>query len=371
MSFFGKLYKISTFGESHGKAVGVTIEGVPSNMKLDLARVQRALNRRRPGQSTISTDRNEEDKLEVLCGLEDGVTLGYPITIIVNNKDMRKGDYKFNPSKFIPRPSHADFTYYSKYGIHASSGGGRSSARETIGRVIAGAIAEQVLWERYGISIVAWVKQVGGYKYEMPYDEYSLVTREMVDSNIVRCPNEEVGKKMIDYISKLKSEGDSTGGLITCVVKNMMSGIGEPVFDKLEARLGGAMLSIPACKGFEIGRGFGVAEMLGSVHNDAFVSGEDGICCEKNDAGGIIGGISSGELIYFNVAFKPPATIKKAQKTCDIDGVDSVLEGKGRHDPCVVNRAVPIVEAMCGIVILDSIMQQSVRLMNGGVVGKI
>lgn len=364
MSCFGKLFKVTTFGESHGKAVGVTVEGVPSNMNLDVGRIQSQLDRRRPGQSTISTDRKEEDKVEIICGLENGVTLGYPITAIVFNKDMRREDYSFSADGFVPRPSHADYTYLSKYGIHASSGGGRSSARETIGRVIAGAIAQQVLHEQYDIEIVSWVKRVGHIQLHLPYEAYSRITPDMVDSHVSRCPDKDTDARIVEYVTHLKTNGDSTGGIVTCVARNVMKGLGEPVFDKMEAELAHAMLSIPACKGFEIGKGFKSAEMKGSDHNDPFVClEEDGVVkCAKNDAGGVLGGITNGELIYFNLAFKPPATIRLPQRTCGLDGTQHVLEGKGRHDPCVVNRAVPIVEAMCAMVLLDNILIQNSRI---------
>ena len=356
MSCFGKIFRISTFGESHAKQVGVVIDGVPSRHKIDMEAIQKQLDRRRPGQSSISTDRNEKDRVEILCGVEDGITLGVPICMMVKNQDIRPNDYIFHPNSYIPRPSHADFSYYHKYGIHAKSGGGRSSARETIGRVIAGALAEQIL-SKYKIEIVAWVKQVGHLEMNNQRD----ITRDIVDQSLVRCPDPETSQNMIDYISQLKLEGNSVGGVVSCRIQNVPKGLGEPVFDKLEAQLAHAMLSIPATKAFEIGSGFKCASMLGSQHNDPFVLQNKNITCVKNDSGGTLGGISSGEDIYFNVAFKPPATIQLPQSTCDLQGNPTILQAKGRHDPCVVNRAIPIVESMAALVVLDNLLLQSTR----------
>lgn len=357
MSSFGKLYRTTTFGESHSPAVGCIIEGFPSKFKININQIQHELNRRRPGQSPISTPRNEKDKLTILSGLENEITLGSPICGIVYNNEFKPDDYIFSENEYIPRPSHADYSYISKYGIHASSGGGRSSARETIGRVISGSIAYQYLNSNYGIEIVAWVSKVGEYEIEK-HTYLDTITREQVDSNMIRCPNKEISEKMISYIKDLKNKGDSTGGIVTCVIRNCKEGIGEPCFDKLEAELGKAMMSIPATKGFEIGSGFNSSSMKGSQHNDSFILHENKLRTITNRSGGVQGGISNGENIYFNIAFKPPATISLPQNTCTLSGKKTILEAKGRHDPCVVNRAVPIVESMASIVILDHILQQ-------------
>jgi len=357
MSTIGNYYKVTTFGESHCMSVGVTINTPPPNFKLDLDKIQLQLNRRRPGQSAITTPRNEADKIIVLSGMENGYTLGSPLTIIVNNKDTNPEDYVFSKEEYIPRPSHSDFTYLWKYGIHASSGGGRSSARETIGRVIAGAIADQIL-EQYNVNICAFVSQVGTIKLENIPEN---INRDMVDKTITRCPNESISKSMEELILKLKLEGDSIGGKVSCIIKNCPRGLGEPVFDKTEALLAQAMMSIPATKGFEIGSGFSCIEQQGSIHNDKWTNTNGNIGTETNNNGGIIGGITNGENIHFSVAFKPPATILMNQDTINLKGEDVVLTAKGRHDPCVVPRAVPIVEAMASIVILDLLLAQIAR----------
>ena len=357
MSTFGNYYKITTFGESHCDSVGVTINTPPPNIKLDLEKIQKQLSRRRPGQSSITTPRNEEDKLIVLSGMENGHTLGSPLTIIVKNKNTKPEDYVFSKDDYIPRPSHSDFTYLWKYGIHAASGGGRSSARETIGRVIAGAVADQIL-DLYNVKICAYVSQVGNIKLDhVPKD----LERDMVDINISRCPNKHLALAIEDLILKLKSEGNSVGGKVTCVIKNCPKGLGEPVFDKTEALLAQAMMSIPATKGFEIGSGFKCIEQFGSCHNDRWVNNNGNIGTSTNNNGGIIGGITNGENIVFSVAFKPPATILMDQNTINLKGEDVTLKAKGRHDPCVVPRAVPIVEAMASLVILDLLMAQISR----------
>ena len=300
-------------------------------------------------------------------GLENNKTLGTPLTIIVNNLDTKPEDYKFDKNMYIPRPSHADYPYLFKYNIHASSGGGRSSARETIGRVIAGSVADQIL-DKYNIKIVAYVIQVGHIKATEIIE--NSITREIVDSFITRCPDEKTSKLMEKYIIELKNKGDSIGGIIRCIVKNCPKGLGEPVFDKLEALLAHAMLSIPATKGFEIGSGFDCVTKLGSEHNDCWCINNDSnknnniydnVNTETNNNGGIIGGISNGMNITFNVAFKPPATILKPQSTINLNGTSVLLNAKGRHDPCVVARAVPIVEAMTSIVILNMLLQQKIR----------
>jgi len=359
MSTFGNYFKITTFGESHCQSVGVTINSPPPNMNLDLDKIQNQLNRRRPGQSAITTPRDEKDKLIVLSGMENGKTLGTPLTIIVNNLNTKPEDYVFTKDTYIPRPSHSDFTYLWKYGIHASSGGGRSSARETIGRVIAGAVAEQIL-DLYGISAIAHVSQVGTISciYEKPIES---ITREDIDNNITRCPNKNISKVMEDLILELKQKGDSIGGKVTCIIKNCPKGLGEPVFDRTEALLAQAMLSIPATKGFEIGSGFNCVTMNGSNHNDRWVNTENGIGTETNNNGGTVGGITNGENIMFSVAFKPPATILMDQNTINLKGEDVILKAKGRHDPCVVPRAVPIVEAMANLVLIELLYAQVAR----------
>ncbi len=361
MSSFGRIYRVTTFGESHSQSVGVVIEGIPPRMELSISDIQPQLTRRRPGQSRINTDRNEKDVPIIQCGTENGLTLGTPICIIVKNKDTRPEDYVFNKQHYVYRPSHADYTYWNKYGIHAASGGGRSSARETVSRVIAGAIAEKWLKTTYNINIVAFVSSIGKIKYDYDYNYLNNITREEVDKTIVRCPDITKANEMIKLVEKLKKDGDSTGGIITCVCRNVPIGIGEPCFDKLEALLAHGMLSIPSTKGFEIGSGFKGTEMKGSEHNDRFVSINDKFQTITNYSGGIQGGISNTEHIYFNVAFKPPSTIMKEQETVDVNGIKRTLKCKGRHDPCVVNRAVPIVEAMTSIILMDNILIQKTR----------
>lgn len=367
MSTFGNYYKITTFGESHCHSVGVVINNPIPKIKLNIDKIQKQLSRRRPGQSNITTPRNEQDELIVLSGLEGGYTLGTPLTIIVNNKNIRPEDYNFSSNdsdqlfdkNYIPRPSHSDFTYLWKYGIHAKSGGGRSSARETIGRVLAGAVADQVL-EKHNISVVAFVSQIGNIKCDINHDKINL-TRDLVDSTKTRIPSDQLSEVAENLILQLKEKGDSIGGKVTCIIKNCPRGLGEPVFDKLEALLAQAMMSIPATKGFEIGSGFSCVEQHGSSHNDKWVSNDGEISTESNNNGGIIGGISNGEDIVFSVAFKPPATISMDQETVNLNGDSVVLQAKGRHDPCVVPRAVPIVEGMTSIVILDLLMSQIAR----------
>jgi chorismate synthase len=365
MSTFGRLYKVTTFGESHCKAVGVIVDGCPPNLELTEDYIQKQLNRRRPGQSKISTPRNEADKVILLSGVERGITLGTPIGAMVKNRDMRPEDYKFDRKEYLVRPSHADLTYHLKYGIHASSGGGRSSARETISRVIAGTIAEKWMYEKYNIEVIAWVSSVGNIDfniYDKKYGNLSkTLSRDDVDKTIVRCPEENIAKDMISYIEKLRDIGDSTGGVVSCICRNIPRGLGEPCFDKMEAKLAHAMLSIPATKGFEIGSGFDGTKLRGSAHNDIFIKKENHIGTITNNSGGIQGGISNGEDIYFRVAFKPTSTIKISQQTTDLDGNSRILKARGRHDPCVVNRAVPIVEAMASMVIMDNILIQNMR----------
>ena len=315
-STFGTLYRVTTFGESHGKGVGAVVDGCPPRISLSERDIQPQLDRRRPGQSNLTTSREETDQVTIIAGVENGRTLGTPIALFVANKDQQPADYK--PLRAVPRPSHADFTYQMKYGIRASSGGGRASARETIGRVAAGAIAEKFLHDAYGIEIVAWVSSVG--KIELPQTDMQRIARQEVDQSSVRCPSREVAARMSEAIVRVKEAGDSLGGIVSCVCRNVPAGLGEPVFDKFEAKLAQAMLSIPATKGFEIGSGFAGTRMRGSRHNDPFVKKGDLIGTKTNFSGGIQGGISNGEAIYFRVAFKPTATIGQPQETVDFQG---------------------------------------------------
>ncbi len=356
-SSFGTLFRVATFGESHGRAVGCVIDGCPPRLALSEADIQPQLDRRRPGQSRIATPRNEEDRVVILSGVEDGRTLGTPLALSVANRDQRPGDY--GNLQAIPRPSHADFTYQAKYGVRASSGGGRSSARETIGRVAAGAVAEKWLRERFGVEIVAWVSAAG--EVDAPEADAGRITRVEVDAHITRCPDAAAAAAMEVAIHAAREAKDSIGGVVSCVCRGVPAGWGEPVFGKLEACLAQAMLSLPATKGFEIGSGFAGARMRGSAHNDPFVRKDGGLGTATNRSGGVQGGISNGEPVVFRVAFKPPATIGQAQRTADFDGNSAVLEAKGRHDPCVVPRAVPIVEAMAALVLADAALEQLAR----------
>lgn len=368
MSTFGTLFKVTTYGESHCKSVGCIVDGVPPGMDLDESDIQPQLTRRRPGQSALTTPRNERDAVAIQSGTEYGKTLGTPIAMLVQNKDQRPHDY--SEMDDYPRPSHADYTYQEKYGIKASSGGGRSSARETIGRVAAGAIADKYLAAVNDIEIVAFVSQVGEVSMDRsPANEQWIstlegVTREGIDSTgPMRCPDLALGEKMVKIVEEHRDSHDSIGGVVTCVIRNCPVGLGEPCFDKLEATLAHAMMSIPATKGFEFGSGFAGAAMSGSKHNDMFykdvASGR--FRTRTNFSGGVQGGISNGENIYFNIAFKPPATISQEQSTATYGGKDGVLAAKGRHDPNVVPRAVPIVEAMASLVIADAHLIQESR----------
>ena len=353
-SSFGHLFRISTFGESHGGGVGVIVDGCPPRLSLDLEAIQAELDRRKPGQSRITTPRKEEDRVEVLSGLLDGVTLGTPIAMVVRNKDQRPQDYREMEVAF--RPSHADATYQAKYGIQARSGGGRASARETIGRVAAGAIAKQLLARSAGTEVIAWVRRI--HDIEAAVDP-ATVTLEAVERTIVRCPDPAVAAQMIERIEAIGREGDSCGGVIECLVRRPPVGLGMPVFDKLEADLAKALMSLPATKGFEIGSGFAGTLLRGSEHNDAFLPSEDGrLRTATNNSGGIQGGISNGEEIRLRVAFKPTATIRKEQQTIDASGAATTLAAKGRHDPCVLPRAVPMVEAMVALVLADHLLRQ-------------
>jgi chorismate synthase len=356
-SSFGTLFRITTFGESHGIGVGAVVDGCPAGLQLAEADIQPQLDRRRPGQSDLTTPREEADQVTILSGVENGVTLGTPIGLLVRNKDQRPGDY--GEMSRVPRPSHADYTYQMKYGLRASSGGGRASARETIARVAAGAIAEKILREEFGIEIVAWVSSIGSITAPVP--DHDRLVRAQVDASLSRCPDPATAARMEDLVREVRDAADSIGGTVSCVCRKVPVGWGEPVFDKLEASLAQAMLSLPATKGFEIGSGFAGTELLGSQHNDPFVLKEGRLGTSTNHAGGTLGGISSGETILFRTAFKPVATIGKTQLTADFDGTLVELAAKGRHDPCVVPRAVPIVEGMAALVLLDLALRQKVR----------
>ena len=356
-STFGTLFKVTSFGESHCAAVGAIVDGCPAGMELSEADIQPQLDRRRPGQSELSTPRNEPDQVSILSGVENGVTLGTPIGLMVPNRDQHPGDY--DEMSDIPRPSHADYTYQMKYGIRAQSGGGRASARETIGRVAAGAIAEKFLITRYGVQVVAWVESVGGLTGSKVDPE--SITRQAVDASPVRCPDPRAAQAMAELIAEVRDNKDSIGGVVSCVCRRVPAGLGEPVFDKLEALLAHAMLSLPASKGFEIGSGFGGSLMLGSGHNDPFVRKGERLGTLTNFSGGVQGGISNGENIYFRVAFKPPATIGQKQRTVTFGGDAAELEAKGRHDPCIVARAVPVVESMASLVLMDLLLRQEYR----------
>ena len=354
-NIFGQLFRVTTFGESHGGGIGVIIDGCPPRIEISEAEIQRELDRRRPGQSKLTTRRKEADRCEILSGVFEGKTLGTPIAVLVRNKDARPEDYSEIARKF--RPSHADYTYEAKYGIRNWQGGGRASARETIGRVAAGAIAKKILAALYtDFEIVAYVTQIHELAAQI---DRSTVKIKDVEKTIVRCPDNSIARKMISLIETVRDEGDSVGGVIECVARGVPPGLGEPVFDKLEADLAKAMLSIPAAKAFEIGSGFGATQMRGSQHNDAFETRAGKIRTTTNNSGGVQGGISNGEDIYFRVAFKPPATIALEQKTVTISKDETDLAARGRHDPCVLPRAVPIVEAMAALVLCDHALRQN------------
>lgn len=346
-SSFGHSYRLSTFGESHGIAIGGIIDGVPAGQEIDIALIQAELDRRKPGQSAITTQRRESDTVEILSGIYEGRTTGTPIGFIIRNSDSKSKDYDHLKDNF--RPSHADFTYQKKYGHRDHRGGGRSSARETACRVVAGALAKQIL-ESKGISFLTYVDQVGNIKFEGEPNPNEIETNE------VRCPSNAMAEKMMEYIKEIRKSGDTVGGAIKCIVNGLPIGLGEPVFDKLHAVLGHAVLSINAVKGVEFGSGFDAIEKLGSEHNDLF--NEDGTT-KTNNAGGIVGGISNGMPLKLRVAFKPVATLLKSQESIDKEGNKVTLEGKGRHDPCVVPRAVPIVESMVAITLLDMLLQHN------------
>lgn len=349
----GKLFTFTSFGESHGKGIGGIVDGCPSGIEIDEDFIQKELNRRRPGQSAISTPRKEGDKVEYLSGIFEGKTTGTPIAFVIWNENQHSTDY--DHLKEVYRPSHADFTYQQKYGIRDHRGGGRSSARETASRVVAGAIAKLAL-KKLGVEITAFTSQVGHIAMSMNYETTDL---SLIERNIVRCPETETAEKMIAYIEQLKEEGDSIGGIISCVIKGVPVGWGEPIFDKLQARLAQSMLSINATHGFDYGKGFEGVSMKGSEMNDPFVKNGNKVSTKTNNSGGIQGGISNGQDIYFRVLFKPVATIAKKQETLDIHTNDIQLEARGRHDPCVLPRAVPIVEAMAALTLIDLYLTKS------------
>jgi chorismate synthase len=353
-STFGHLFRVTTFGESHGGAVGVVVDGCPPRLPLTVEQIQRDLDRRRPGQSQITTPRDEPDRAEILSGLFEGHTLGSPIAIVVRNTDARPAAY--TELKDVYRPSHADYTYEAKYGIRNWQGGGRASARETVGRVAAGAIARQLLSVTAQVEVLAYVQRVHTIEAAIDADAVSL---EQIESNIVRCPDASAAEAMIARIEEARRGGDSLGGVVGCVCRNVPPGLGEPVFDKLEADLARAMMSLPASKGFEIGSGFAGTLLTGIEHNDPFTTdASGGVRTTSNRSGGVQGGISNGEDIIFHVAFKPTATIAQAQQTVDRGGHTVTLEARGRHDPCVLPRAVPVVEAMACLVLADHLLRQ-------------
>jgi chorismate synthase len=355
MNTYGKIFRITTFGESHGAGIGVIIDGCPAGLPITIEEIQKDLDRRKPGQSKITTQRQEADQVQILSGIFEGKTQGTPIMLLIMNEDQRSKDYSHIADKF--RPSHADYTYFAKYGTRDYRGGGRSSARETAARVAAGAIAKKLL-ATIGVKVYAYVSQVGQLKLTKSYQDLDLTS---IENNILRCPDTQMAEQMIAYIDEVRKNRDTVGGVVTGVVKNTPVGLGEPVFDKLHAELGKAMLSINAVKGFEYGSGFEGVEMLGSVHNDLFVKDENGqIHTTTNYSGGIQGGISNGEDIYFKVAFKPVATIMQDQESLNEKGETVTVTGKGRHDPCVVPRAVPIVEAMTALVLADFYLRNKV-----------
>lgn len=358
---FGHLFRITTWGESHGGGVGVVIDGCPPRLELTEADVQPDLDRRKPGQSKIVTPRKESDTVQILSGTFEGKTLGTPISMWVKNEDARPEAYSEMAEKF--RPSHADYTYTAKYGIRNWQGGGRTSARETIGRVAAGAVAKKILKQRFGVEVISFVSQVQKIVAEVDLEK---VRSKEIESNIVRCPDSKTAEKMIRLIEKMRKSGDSVGGIVTGVARGVPPGWGEPVFDRLEADLGKAMMSLPASKAFEVGSGFGSILMTGREHNDLFRMKGGKVRTLTNRSGGIQGGISNGETIYFRVAFKPVATVMHEQQTVDVRGQNTTLKGRGRHDPCVLPRAVPMVEAMTALVLVDHALRQEAMRAGAG-----
>lgn len=350
MNTFGQLFRLTTFGESHGPGIGGVIDGMPSGLLVDTDFLQSELNRRRPGQSTLTTARKESDRVELLSGVFEGRTTGCPIGFLVRNENQHSADY--DNLRDVFRPSHADFTYQTKYGWRDHTGGGRTSARETVARVVGGAFAKMFL-KQYGIRITAYTSQVGSIALSNAWDSYDF---SLIEQNPVRCPDPVKAEEMAALIAQVKAEGDTIGGVITCVIEGCPVGLGEPVFGKLHAALGAAMLSINAVKGFEYGEGFAGVESRGSEQNDIFVPSPHGITTLTNHSGGVQGGLSNGQPIYFRVAFKPVATLLREQQTVTASGEPTVLKARGRHDPCVLPRAVPIVEAMSAMVIADNLM---------------
>jgi chorismate synthase len=353
---FGHLFRITTWGESHGGGVGVVVDGCPPRLALSEADIQPDLDRRRPGQSSITTPRKESDTVQILSGTFEGRTLGTPISLWVKNEDFRPEAYSEMANKF--RPSHADYTYQAKFGIRAWPGGGRTSARETIGRVAAGAIARKILRERWGVELLACVTQVQDLRASVDPETFTMAE---VEANPLRCPDAAMAPRMIQLIEQRRAEGDSVGGIVLGVARNVPAGWGEPVFDRLEADLGKAMLSLPATKGFEIGSGFGGVALTGSQHNDAFRNVAGHVRTTTNRSGGVQGGISNGETIHFRVAFKPTATVMREQETVDVNLQNTTLTGRGRHDPCVLPRAVPMVEAMTALVLVDHALRHAAQ----------
>ena len=351
---FGHLFRVTTWGESHGTAIGAVVDGCPSLLALSEADIQPDLDRRAPGQSNLVTQRKESDTVRILSGVFEGKTLGTPISLSIANEDQKSGDYKEVATKY--RPSHADYTYDAKYGHRDYRGGGRTSARETAGRVAAGAIGRKLLAGRYAVEIVAWVSKVERVWVDC---DVETVTREAVEQTPIRCPHPAIAAEMIEIVQKARKAGNSVGGVVTCAVRGCPPGWGEPVFDRLEADLAKAMMSLPASKGFEIGSGFAGTELTGLEHNDEFYMGADGrVRTHTNRSGGVQGGISNGETIYFRTAFKPTATVMHEQRTVTRDGEDTTIQGRGRHDPCVLPRAVPLIEAMAALVLADHALRQ-------------
>ena len=357
-STFGTLFRVTTFGESHGRAIGCIVDGCPARIPLSAEDLQPQLDRRRPGATALATPRKETDVVTILSGTDRGLTLGTPIGLSIPNADTKPGDYA--EMETVPRPSHADFTYAEKYGLRARSGGGRASARETAARVAAGAVAEKMLSVFHPVQIVAWVESVGSIVSKRP--DLAAIARADVDATLVRCPDPEAAPRMVAAIEAARDAGDSLGGIVACACRGVPAGWGEPIFEKLTAELAHAMLSIPATRGFEIGEGFGATLLRGSQHNDPFAAKPGGgIRPATNHCGGIQGGISNGETLFFRVAFKPVSTISLPQNTVAFDGSPVVFEAKGRHDPCVLPRAVPVVEAMAALVLADAFLQQQVQ----------
>ena len=357
---FGQIFRVTTWGESHGAAIGAVVDGCPPLLELSEADIQPELDRRAPGQSHLTTQRRESDTVRILSGVFEGKTLGTPISMLIPNEDMRPGDYREVQEKY--RPSHADYTYDAKFGFRDWRGGGRTSARETAGRVAAGAIARKLLRERHGVEIVAWVSKVSAITAEC---DVETVTREAVEQTLIRCPDAAVAERMIAAVEAARKAGNSLGGVITCTARRCPPGWGEPVFDRLEADLAKAMLSLPATKGFEVGSGFAGTDLTGLEHNDEFYMDGGRVRTRTNRSGGVQGGITNGATVYFRVAFKPTATVMRDQRTVNIYHEETVIQGRGRHDPCVLPRAVPIVEAMTALVLADHALRQAARANDG------